>query len=298
MRPIRRPRSAIGCDTVVSPAAVAAGMSSKPVTDTSRPGTSRRCSSACNAPSAITSLVAMIAVGRSARSSSSAAAACPDSIELWPPVTATTSCVPAEPLAQPTQPLPLEVEQVEFVEVVDDQVVTVRMGRQDDADVAVAELAQVRAEPCVEPTSSISTWCVRSATSLVDDDRQAPVADDLTRRVVGVDAVGDDAVDHCLPDGLHGRLDRVGVGTVDGHDRDQQQTDAGLLGHLGEPGEQAHRVGVGERVAELLGEQHPDRPGTPAAQRARGRVGAGIALLAGDPRIRSRTCAESCSGLL
>ncbi len=48
------------------------------------------------------------------------------------------------------------------------------------------------------------------------------------------------------------------------------------LGHLGEAGEHAHRVGVGERVAQLLGEQQADRAGTLGPQAPRGRVGPGI----------------------
>ena len=81
--------------------------------------------------------------------------------------------------------------------------------------------------------------------------------------------VDDEAVDGRTAHGVDRRLAEAGVGN-------EEQAEIGVLHTLGEPGEKGGCSGVGELVAQPLGEDQAERAGTTEAQSPRRRIRARV----------------------
>ena len=124
----------------------------------------------------------------------------------------------------------------------------------------------------------------------VDEDVGQPAgADRLEALVVLGRAEHDVAVDERRAHELRRALGQL---------RHERQAGALLLAAGGDAGEEEHRGGVVEDVAQPGVEDEPERSGLAAAQRARHRVGAGVAEVARRASTRSRSVGLSWSGRL
>ena len=142
----------------------------------------------------------------------------------------------------------------------------------DDGEPAVAEAGEVRHHR-LGAVAVVDVDAARARDRLVVDQHvgQPALLHGAQAGVVAGDGVEDEAVDQR-------GADQHVVGA--GEQRDERHAQAARLALGGDALQQAVGGGIGQRRRERVVEDHPERAGPPARQRARRGIGAGVAELA------------------